>query len=264
MELEHFAFAAPGAVDVARERLGQKPFVMSGALGHWPVASWTFGDMAAMAGQDVVVPVEVSINGGDYRHHLANGAGLSQFKGFQPDVDVPLAVLIDHIAAAEDRAPFGHDIQEQPAMEEDWSLNPRRVALYLAQKDVHEVLPAVAEALGPLPFPELSACLYRCSVWLGPKGTSTPLHCDPYHNLFCQLIGRKKVVLFDPTWAAAMNLYTWPPVLRNTSQAMDVKSIQAPFLEVELHPGDVLHIPKKWFHHVDALSGSFSLSFWWP
>lgn len=258
MQLEHFAFH--GAVDEARELLGQKPFVMSGALNHWPVSSWTFDDMAAMAGERVVVPVEVSINGGDYRHQLAS-AGTAQSKAFEPDVDVPLAVLIDHIAAAEDKVSFKHGNDQSLAMGKEGSST---VNLYLAQKDVHEVLPAVAEALGTLPFPELSARLYRCSVWLGPKGTSTPLHCDPYQNIFCQLIGRKKIIIFDPRWAAALNLYKWPPVLRNTSQVLDVTSIQAPFFEIELQPGDILHMPKKWFHHVEALSGSFSLSFWWP
>lgn len=27
-------------------------------------------------------------------------------------------------------------------------------------------------------------------AWLGPKGTKTPLHTDPYHNILCQVVGK--------------------------------------------------------------------------
>ncbi|KAJ9079749.1 Lysine-specific demethylase 8 [Entomophthora muscae] len=32
--------------------------------------------------------------------------------------------------------------------------------------------------------------------WLGPGKTKTPLHCDPYHNLFAQVVGTKSFILF--------------------------------------------------------------------
>ena len=51
------------------------------------------------------------------------------------------------------------------------------------------MLPALAAEgipLGP-PFAELGQRMHQRSVWLGPRGTQTPLHCDPYFNLFCQV-----------------------------------------------------------------------------
>jgi lysine-specific demethylase 8 len=36
-----------------------------------------------------------------------------------------------------------------------------------------------------------------------------------------------------------------------------------PHVDVVLGPGDVLFIPRGWWHHVRALSASFSVSFWW-
>lgn len=62
-----------------------------------------------------------------------------------------------------------------------------QMLLYLAQRDVAEVLPELAANIPEAsPFPGLAARLHQRSVWLGCAGTQTPLHHDPYHNVFCQ------------------------------------------------------------------------------
>lgn len=33
------------------------------------------------------------------------------------------------------------------------------------------------------------------NCWLGPAGTVSPLHTDPHHNVFVQLVGQKAVLL---------------------------------------------------------------------
>lgn len=38
---------------------------------------------------------------------------------------------------------------------------------------------------------------------------------------------------------------------------------RVPMFEAYLRPGDMLYIPPGWWHHVRALSPSFSVSFWW-
>ena len=52
-----------------------------------------------------------------------------------------------------------------------------------------EVLPELAAAVPTSPpFREARKRMHQRSIWLGPKGTQTPLHCDPYHNLLCQVV----------------------------------------------------------------------------
>ena len=37
----------------------------------------------------------------------------------------------------------------------------------------------------------------------------------------------------------------------------------APYVDCILAAGEMLYIPPKWFHYVQSLSSSFSVSFWW-
>ncbi|EPS36344.1 hypothetical protein H072_10134 [Dactylellina haptotyla CBS 200.50] len=43
------------------------------------------------------------------------------------------------------------------------------------------------------------------NAWLGPANTVTPLHTDNYHNIFCQVVGRKYVRLYPPDAKDAMS-----------------------------------------------------------
>jgi len=59
--------------------------------------------------------------------------------------------------------------------------------------------------------------------------------------------------------------------LRNTSQvscdAVDTAKFpgfaEVAYLECVVEPGQILFLPKKFWHEVVALTGSLSLSFWW-
>ncbi|XP_014364901.2 bifunctional peptidase and arginyl-hydroxylase JMJD5 [Papilio machaon] len=107
-------------------------------------------------------------------------------------------------------------------------------------------------------------------AWYGPKGTLSPLHYDAKRNLLAQVIGKKHMFLFSPNDTD----YLYPhdsQLLHNTAQVDPRKpdlEKYPKYKEVKpyyctLSPGQMLFIPPKWWHCVESLSISFSVSFWW-
>ncbi|KAJ8908690.1 hypothetical protein NDN08_005395 [Rhodosorus marinus] len=62
---------------------------------------------------------------------------------------------------------------------------------YLAQHQLFEQVPSLLSDIIEPEFASLgdSSSEAVVNMWLGPSGTQTPLHHDPYHNLLCQ-VGR--------------------------------------------------------------------------
>lgn len=101
---------------------------------------------------------------------------------------------------------------EPPPPPSTTSSQPTTAVAYLAQHQLFLQLPQLRNDVlvpehcytAPPPHPtdraqdqpELDAPLLN--AWLGPPGTITPLHTDPYHNLLAQVVGRKYVRLYPP------------------------------------------------------------------
>ncbi|GJP76144.1 hypothetical protein CLOP_g6518 [Closterium sp. NIES-67] len=108
------------------------------------------------------------------------------------------------------------------------------------------------------------------NAWFGPAGTLTPLHHDPCHNLFAQVVGCKYVRVYSSREDHLLYAHT-EKMLSNSSQ-VDVDAVDgcafplfplAPFWDVLLAPGDLLYIPPRYWHYVKATQPSCSVSFWW-
>jgi hypothetical protein len=84
---------------------------------------------------------------------------------------------------------------------------------YLAQHDLFSQIPtlrsdiAIPDYCFTLPpenppdepqVPYISTDEVKENIWMGPMGTKSPLHNDPYENIFAQVVGYKYFRLFPP------------------------------------------------------------------
>ena len=174
-------------------------------------------------------------------------------------------------------------------------LKPGSSMAYLAQHDLLAQIPALREDIVIPDFcytdpPCADLCLSHPSypatkldepllnAWFGPAGTISPLHTDPYHNILCQIVGKKYVRIYNPNQRTKLyprgtengidmsNTSRVPPELVEMSLGPDDEFPlfdEAQYVETILSEGDSLYIPAGWWHYVRSLSISFSVSFWW-
>lgn len=132
--------------------------------------------------------------------------------------------------------------------------------------------------------------MYNSMFWFGPRTCVSPLHYDPLDNLLMQFVGRKRVYLFPndddcnddykdqkfdrdrlDTWHyAGLNgeQYNTSPIdiLKDRSEIIEKYPMfeNAPTaIECVIYPGDLLYIPKRWWHHVTSLDTAISVNVWW-
>lgn len=171
-------------------------------------------------------------------------------------------------------------VTEQDEREEkqlDQQKMEEKEVAYLAQNELF------AEVQNDIPFPHFCSDrsfnvgegkLYHSMLWLGPRGTVSPLHYDPLDNLLMQIVGSKRVLLYPPdkhsdSWHYAGyngNQYNTSAVDVENPNYEDYPNFQSaptPY-ELILYPGDILFIPSKWWHHVRSSSQwSASTNVWW-
>jgi hypothetical protein len=103
----------------------------------------------------------------------------------------------------------------------------------------------------------------RGFLWFGPAGTITPLHHDLTNNFMAQIVGRKRVRLVAPCElpriANVRHCFT-----DIDAKAVDLQRFPAmagvTIHDCVLEPGEILFLPVGWWHHVEALEISVTLS----
>ncbi|XP_074103736.1 HSPB1 associated protein 1 isoform X2 [Cotesia typhae] len=114
------------------------------------------------------------------------------------------------------------------------------------------------------------------TLWIGSKGAHTNCHQDTYGcNLIAQLHGRKEWLLFPPDSGAQLKQtripYEESTIYSKYNFFSPTKSDREAFERVNkaakyivLKQGQVLFVPKGWWHYVESLDFSISVNVWLP
>jgi len=241
-----------------REYATNEPFVLLGGIKHWPACTrWTFDYLKQCCGGDLI-----AIEAYD---PLAPGTFLDQTLAFRHRV-VRLSDYLEVLTT----------VESAYALREDKTLF-----------DDHPEL--VGDLANCAPFcSDITRVAYR-ALWIGPKGYVTGLHTDPGSTLLCQVWGRKRVLLYSPAQSHALSpepheqvtrkfrAIAWEGIftaheeseLRDNVQWSAVNlfgesgdDVPPNVIAVEaiVEPGDALYIPTRWWHAVQSLSVTISVS----
>lgn len=145
--------------------------------------------------------------------------------------------------------------------------------IYLAQYNIRDMPELKSDYRIPDIVRTGKGSVYKINIWLGLENTFSPCHYDPYHNILCQITGKKTVILYNPDFS--LNLYPYKNDIRlkNTSQITNVYGevdlqrfplfSQCYGLKATLEPGDAVYIPFKWWHYCKGNSLNCSINYWW-
>lgn len=136
-----------------------------------------------------------------------------------------------------------------------------------------EAYPALAQRLRmPDTFrARIGKKLISTKIWIGGKNYLTALHYDPLENLNLQLYGRKRFWLFPPNVKEIKPL----PLTSLAGHMACVRSandlpepararVRARGIEVILEPGEMLYLPVRWWHQVEAIDDlNVNLNYFW-
>lgn len=143
--------------------------------------------------------------------------------------------------------------------------------IYLASIDLHDFFTDLAEA-NTVPLGDRAPL---ASIWMGTR-TRIAAHNDVPDNLACVAVGRRRFTLFPRE--QFRNLYLGPIDNTPAGRAVSMVDFHSPdfgrhprFAEAltharvaELGPGDALHIPALWWHHVEGLDPfNVLVNYWW-
>ena len=233
-------------------KTADRPFVVRGLVKHWPLV--TAGLHSSRAARDYIsarrrdVPFTVSVGapGSDGRMFYDAAMGMN-FRTLQ----AKLPEIFARIDSGEGD-PVAHPI-------------------YLASLDMHRFFSGLYEDN----HVDLGDRKTLDGIWIGTR-TRIAAHNDFPDNLACVAVGRRRFTLFPPD--QFRNLYLGPVDNTPAGRSISMVDFHAPDLDrfprfrealdhalvVELEPGDALHIPSMWWHHVEGLSPfNVLVNFWW-
>jgi len=233
MEIERIA--PPSLAVFRREyQAPRRPVILTGLMEDWPARRWTMESLRSRYGHCDVTAVRTQ-----------DGQVVSDARHGIPYEPIRFGDYLDMLEREE---------------------LPTRYMVF----PVSDVLP---ELMSDFVLPEYcrDAPWFRARFWLSAARTGSPLHRDPPDNLFAQIFGRKRFVLFSPEDTG--NLYPhpiWsglPDFSRTDAERPDHARFpllrRARPITCEVGPGEMLYLPRYWWHQVTTTERSASVNLWW-
>ncbi|GHE26143.1 hypothetical protein GCM10017673_29740 [Streptosporangium violaceochromogenes] len=224
--------ARPGTLHAAIR--ARRPIKVSGLIDGWTAAGWTFDSLRALGGD---TPVTVL-------------AGLPTSGGMLPggqesyERTMPFADFLDHAEDPDLTAPC-----------------------YLGYCRPEELIPGYGSAFDFAPLTPPGPHPTDTRLWIGSGGTCSGLHCDANDNVFTQIRGRKRVIL-----VSARQTHLVHPFVDNiVNSQVDPEHYdrerfprlaRARVYATTVGPGDLLYIPRGWWHYLRSESPSISINHW--
>eukprot|EP01114_Cavostelium_apophysatum_P012017 TRINITY_DN2668_c0_g1_i1.p1 TRINITY_DN2668_c0_g1~~TRINITY_DN2668_c0_g1_i1.p1 ORF type:complete len:470 (-),score=102.04 TRINITY_DN2668_c0_g1_i1:612-1985(-) len=108
----------------------------------------------------------------------------------------------------------------------------------------------------------------KVNLWVGSPEVTTRMHYDASDNIYIQVHGIKKFTIVDPIEYRHLYLFSFlhPGTRQSQADIYHANLTEFPLIakvkgqEAVLYPGDLLLLPSYWFHHVQAITASFSVS----
>lgn len=138
---------------------------------------------------------------------------------------------------------------------------------YLTTLDIFKFFPHLTSDIDFSIF-EKQTKTNEVTAWIGPSGTISGFHADTANNMYAQIKGKKMFLLCDTKFNKSM----YPSdkhIYEATASQVDINNFDADkfpnflnndFIKVILEPGDVMFLPQKWWHYVQSLDTSISIS----
>ena len=227
-----------------------KPLIFKNKIAHWPASDWTLESL-----REILQDEELH-----FRFGKRNDA-IVQMETECKHKKVSLRIFQDWLAG---RSP--PSLSEFPKDD------------YWGYSDYNRIQEKFANNKALVEAVDWSVFGFPCrdgndsTLWIGSKGSYTVCHQDSYGcNLVAQIRGRKRWVLFPPEDGDCLYPTRLPFEESSVFSTVNIlrpdlgkhhRFAQAQSLVVTMQPGDVLFVPRHWWHHVQNLDDAVSINTW--
>ena len=231
-----------------------EPVVLRGLCRDWPATR------AAAESRQALFACLGDFDSGRMAEAFVGDAGIAGRYDYADDLTgfnfvreaMPLAAALARIGAAAD--------------------TPGDASIYVGSLPVEAFLPGFEREHRLAALPDGAV---RQHIWIGTAST-VACHYDTFDNFACVVAGRRRFTLYPPD--AIGDLYVGPIDFTMAGQPTSLAAGAAPddpryprfaaararAITVDLEAGDVLYLPKLWWHSVEATAPfNMLVNFWW-